>query len=68
MYRGSFGSHLPWVTSAPGLSVQPFFYSPFVSSVPPPRSRFFLSLTLALAFPFFICQTSGMDDGELCVA
>lgn len=29
---------------------------------------FSLSLTLALAFSSSICQTFGMDDGELCVA
>lgn len=33
-----------------------------------PLAPFILSLTLALAFFLSICQTSGMDDGESCVA
>lgn len=54
---------LPWARSS--AIFYSFFVPPPHLNTPPPR--FFLPpLTPALAFAFFICQTSGMDDGELC--
>lgn len=52
--------YLSTAPHSPGLALRPFFILPLSPS------SFFL--TLALAFSFFICQTSGMDGGELRVA
>lgn len=52
---------LPWFHA---LAVSSLFFP----NLPPTTPTPLLFLTIALAFSFFICQTSGMDDGELCVA